>query len=149
MKVAMKQEEILVLNKKTREGSKGQIFTLDVLVAILGITILLGITVQYQTTIKDQTSEISYREMNTLASDASQIAVKRIINEENTANKLKVGWETELTDFLDRITGEKYDYQVRGSTNIGNCGNKEQATSKRIVNNEGDPETLSITICPN
>lgn len=136
-----------MLNNNKKQ-SKGQIFTLDILAAILGITIMLGVTVQYQTTIRDQTSEINYKEMNTLANDASQIAVKRKINQEGIAN---VVGNSNLEGFLDDFTGEKYGYEVHGAIglNQGACSGKEQANSKRIVNNEGNPEALTITICSN
>jgi len=136
-------------DRKNQKNSRGQIFTLDVLAALLGVTIMLGVTIQYQTLLKDQTTETRYTEMKTMAEDASQIAVKRIINEEHRVNTVSTGAESDLENFLEGFTGDRYGYEVSGPINRGNCGNREQVNSRRIVDNNGEPETLVITICTN
>jgi len=142
---------IPVLDKNNpKKEPKGQIFTLDVLAAILGVTILLGVTVQYQTLIKDQTTETQHVEMRTMAEDASQIAVKRILPTENTVNTIGSDAEEKLESFLDDFTGEKYDYEVTGAIEINDCGEREQSNSKRLIKNQyGVLDTLTITVCPN
>lgn len=133
-----------------KNSSKGQIFTLDVLAAVLGITILLGITVQYQVMIKNRGSDIEYTEMNTIASDAAQIAVKKEAVKEHRVNTIKS--PNNLNGVLSNLTGDKYDYQVTGALQImgdQGCGNKKKVASvRRIVKNEsGDADHLTVEVC--
>ncbi len=129
--------------------NKGQVFTLDVLAAILGITIMLGITVQYQGMIKNKATQSQYQEMKTIASDAAQIAVKKTAVKEHKANTLDPG--TDLSQLMNELTGEKYSYEIKGAitANEGTCnGMEEIANSRRIVKNESQEiQNLTVVIC--
>lgn len=130
-------------------NDKGQVFTLDVLAAILGITIMLGITVQYQGMIKNTGTRFQYQEMKTIASDAAQIAVKRTAVKKHTANTLNP--QANLSSMMEKLTGNKYNYEVKGAIveNKGNCDNSEEiANSQRIVKNESQEiQNLTVVIC--
>lgn len=130
-------------------GDKGQIFTLDVLAAILGITILIGVTVQYQSMIQRR-STTENTEMKMLASDAAQLLVKQRAIKQNSANTINPDTEQNITSTLDELTGEKYEYEVQGafSINTGDCSDGEQVVnSRRLVNDEGNPQHLTVVIC--
>ncbi len=136
------------LHRKTKnsKGRKGQIFTLDMLLAILGITIFMGLAVQYQTLVKEQASQASYMQMETMASDAAQIAVKRKISQEGTANVVE---GPELEEFLEDFTGDNYEYETRGAIELNedHCEGREQSSSKRMVDGGGYLQELTIIIC--
>lgn len=127
---------------------KGQVFTLDVLAAILGITILLGITVQYQGMIKNTGTQQHYQEMKTIASDAAQIAVKKTAIKEHKANTLDS--EANLSSMMKKLTGDKYSYEIKGAItdNEGTCENSEEiANSRRIVTESQELQNLTVVIC--
>lgn len=136
---------------KDKTGRRGQIFTLDVLLALIGITVLLGTFIQYQTLIKNRGSDSQYLEMKTLAKDAAQIAVKRTAVKGSKANTLDSSKQSNLQSLMNDLTGQRYQYEVGGAISIngGACvDSKDSASYRRIIKNQtGQMNSLHVTIC--
>ncbi len=136
---------------KEMKGRKGQIFTLDVLAALIAVTLIMGVTLHYQTEIKNTQSLQANREMRTIAGDAAQIAIKNILAEEGRANTIDENKVDELNTFMDQFIPAHYHYEVQGTIEInpGTCGTAERAVnSRRIVkNSNGNIDTLTVVIC--
>lgn len=139
-------------NKDSR--TKGQIFTLDMLAALIGITLIFGVMMQYQTEIKNTQSSQLNKEMRTIASDAAQIAVKNTLAKNGKANSIDSAKQGELQNLMNELVPSQYDYEVKmdkGTVNIntGVCSGKERvANSKRIVQNDaGNLDSFTVVIC--
>lgn len=137
-----------------KSKEKGQIFTLDILAALIGITLLLGVTLQYQTEIKNTQSGQLNKEMRTMAADAAQIAVKNTLVKNGKANTVDSTKQGDLQTLMNQLVPDQYDYEVKmdsGAVNIntGACAGKERvANSRRIVQNDaGNLDTLTVVIC--
>ena len=124
---------------------RGQIFSLDVLLAVLLITVIIGFTAIQFERIYSNSNDLTYLELKTLADDWSQIAARNILNSDINRTILDT---TQLSDLEDQMNEVMiYDYEVELSTGEkigGDCSLKENiAISTRPVY-INSPDTLGI-----
>lgn len=141
------------------KGSKGQVFTLDMIAVILAITLMLGIVIQYQDMIRKTGPDTIYREMKTISRDIAHFRVKRkCIAEESASKSTKIITymysplpnrdKCEFTNLPTALTGMRYNYTTGGEAG---CEDEDKvAVTKRLLVNEEDKEVkaLEVKVCP-
>jgi len=133
-------------------GRKGQIFSLDVLLAVLAITVILGYTAYQFEFIYSESSDLEYQKMQSMANDWSQIAVKRLLVDSNKPNMIEdVGKLSDLEAEMDAVIALPYAYSVRfaaESINPNACvGKSNIASSRRLVVMSAGAEELIVEVC--
>jgi type II secretory pathway component PulK len=131
-------------------GRKGQIFSLDVLLAVLAITVILGYTAYQFEIIYSESADLEYQKMQSMANDWSQIAVKRLIVDTDKPNMLLDDLSS-LEAEMDAVIEFPYAYSVSlaaESINPSACAGKSNiASSRRLVLVNGVVEELIVEVC--
>ena len=127
---------------------KGQIFSLDILLAVLLITVIIGFTAVHFERVYSNSDNLAYLEMKSLSEDWSQIAIRNLLVSNPSETVLDVSRMSDLeSEMSNSLT---YDYEVILSTGetIGTgCVEKSNvAVSTRPVFTSGSAEVQNITV---
>ncbi len=126
---------------------KGQIFTLDMLLALAAVTAVLGYTTMQFENVYSQSHNLEYQKMQTLADDIAQLAVKNLLAKANSPNDLDSTKLAAAQTTLDAIMPSVYSYEiafVSNSIHSGACAGKSNiAISNRVITGG----TLTAKVC--
>lgn len=126
---------------------KGQIFTLDVLLAVVAVTVVLGYMTWQLELINSKAYDLEFNKVQSLADDFSQIAVKNILAEKNKPNFIDVTKFADLKTEMDSVIVSPYSYEVSLGTDFINqnaCDGKANVAVTRRLTNQGE---LSVKVC--
>lgn len=117
---------------------RGQIFTLDVLLALVALTVVLGYMAWQFEQVYSKSYSMEYNKIQMLANDVSQIAVKNTLAKNERPNDLDIAKLQDLQSEIDMIIKLPYSYEVLlpGDTPIHKdvCDGKSNiAVSRRLI----------------
>ena len=136
---------------------KGQIFTLDAFLSVLLFTVMLGMFAMQFEQVQYRAENLNYIELQTLANDWSQIAVKNTLVKDNYTGE--IGADSAHLDVLSaQMNGSirppfYYEVTITGSTpvtiksSIDCTGMSNVAVTRRIVTVDGTQQNLTVKIC--
>ena len=138
---------------------KGQLFTMDVLLALLVLTIIVGAAswAFEEASLRDKGND--YQKISMLANDWSQIAVKRTLTKSpygsiSEANVVYSANMDSLNQEMSDAIGPPYAFEVKLSADsfVGNggcAGRANVASSRRmvLVNPDLNAGILDVKIC--
>jgi hypothetical protein len=128
---------------------KGQMFSLDALLALVAVTVVLGyITIQFEN-VYSQSHDLEYQKLQSLADDISQITAKasQTGNLQDNPNVVDDGSLNRIEKVFD-ISPYFYEIILSGSSsaslNEGACSGKSNiAVSRRVITTG----TLTVKVC--
>ena len=121
---------------------KGQLFSLDAFLSILGVTVMLGLVTAQFTILFDQYNENVFERLEMIASDMNNIAVSNIMVSNLVGGpKTAVvdrGKLTEFGAFMEDTLGEEYNAEIRAFGTEkkvnGGCADAEiKASNRRLI----------------
>ena len=133
---------------------KGQMFTLDALLAMVLVTVIIGMTAIHFERVYSQSEALNYFELKTLADDWSQIAVRNVLVDTSYANMTVI--KTDMSAFesmMNAAIKAPFNYSAELSTGQkigGSCGGKENvASSVRpvLIGNAATLGNLTVKVC--
>lgn len=132
---------------------KGQIFTLDILMAFLAITVIIGYMTWQLEEVYSQSYGVEFTRLQSMANDWSQIAVKNILAKGDKANNLNLAKLDDLKTEMDGVIVYPYSYEVLISNtgdaiNPGACDGKSNiAVSRRLVMVNNILDEMTVEVC--
>ncbi|NYZ79843.1 hypothetical protein H0N95_01165 [Candidatus Micrarchaeota archaeon] len=133
---------------------KAQIFTLDVLLATVLVTVIIGMTAMHFERVYSQADTLNYFELKTLADDWSQIAVRNLLVNVDYPGRTII--KTDLSGLqaqMDAAIKTPYAYEAILSTGQkigGSCAGKDNvASSVRpvLINDASTLGNLTVKVC--
>ncbi|MEM0372341.1 MAG: hypothetical protein QXO69_00645 [archaeon] len=133
---------------------KGQIFTLDALLAIALVTALIGMTALCFERVYSQSESLNYLEIAAMADDWSQIAVRNVLLDDSyqNASVLKTDMSA-LKAMMDASIKSPYSYEAVLSTGQsigGSCSGKANVASSvrhAFIGGTSAIGNLTVKIC--
>ncbi|MFH0987196.1 MAG: hypothetical protein V1911_04090 [Candidatus Micrarchaeota archaeon] len=137
------------------QRSKAQMMMLDLLAAVLLLTVGLAIASSQMEAVYSTAEDLAYADMLQLAQDWSQYAVKDALLVDATANQMNFISSFKIPAFASEMQAGvgNYDYEILlgGVRKAGNCdGAKDVASVERIVIADAtatDAVKLTIKVC--
>lgn len=128
---------------------KGQIFTLDVLMALVAVTVVLGYMTWQFEQVYSKSHDIEYEKIYMLSNDISQIAVKNTLAKTDKPNNIDTLKIIDLKAEIDAIIKPPYYYEVLFpvdtlSLNTGVCDEKLNIAVSTRLTTEGE---ITIKVC--
>jgi len=139
--------------------NKGQIFSMDALLSILGVTIILGLVTTQFSILYDQYQENVFEKLDSIASDMANIGTSNYMAHPfpdgiKKPGVIDSGKLTEFRTFLEQTYGKDYSGKVEllGSRELINDGcskQKNYAIEQRLVMDFGSKQVgwLRIGVC--
>lgn len=132
---------------------KGQIFTLDVFLALLAVTVILGYMAWQLEEVYSQSYGVEFTKVQSMSNDWSQIAVKNLLAKGDKPNDVNLAKLDDLETEMDEVIVFPYYYEVLmpGSgvlINQGVCDGKSNiAVSRRLVMVDKVLDELIVKVC--
>lgn len=132
---------------------KGQIFTLDVFLALVAVTVILGYMAWQLEEIYSQSYGVEFTKVQSMSNDWSQIAVKNLLAKGNKPNDINLAKLNDLETEMDEVITSPYFYEVLllddGTIiNQGACDGKSNiAVSRRLVMVNNVLDELVVKVC--
>jgi len=132
---------------------KGQIFTLDVFLALLAVTVILGYMAWQLEEVYSQSYGVEFTKVQSMSNDWSQIAAKNLLAKGDKPNDINLAKLDDLETEMDEVIVFPYYYEVLmlGSgvlINQGACDGKSNiAVSRRLVIVNKVLDELVVKVC--
>jgi len=132
---------------------KGQIFTLDVFLALLAVTVILGYMAWQLEEVYSQSYGVEFTKVQSMSNDWSQIAAKNLLAKGDKPNDINLAKLDDLETEMDEVIVFPYYYEVLmlGSgvlINQGACDGKSNiAVSRRLVMVDKVLDELVVKVC--